>query len=188
MNIFDSTSGFFKSFDYLVLTHNIKVIFGLLTFIFLALAIYSYIRAHLLVQSHRKHHGGHTTRSPEATVPGHEQPTETEQNVNATPHAGAWDDIVRFANSVRESEWKLSIIQADKLVDGVLKEKGFHGETMGERLMMIKPDQLQSLQDLWDAHKLRNLLVHDTQYKVTHEQVLAAIRSFERVLRELGAL
>jgi len=63
---------------------------------------------------------------------------------------------------------------------------GYGGESMGERLMMIKPDELMHLQDLWDAHKLRNLIVHDTSYTITQDQVLTAIHSFEKVLKELG--
>ena len=54
--------------------------------------------------------------------------------------------------------------------------------------MLMAPNQLASLQDLWDAHKLRNLLVHEMNYHMKHEQALAAIRAFERVMRELGAI
>ena len=89
---------------------------------------------------------------------------------------------------MRDADWKLAVIEADKFVDDALKTKGFPGETMGERLMMIKPQELSSLQDLWDAHKLRNLLVHETSYQLRHEQALGAINSFEKVLRELGVV
>lgn len=99
-----------------------------------------------------------------------------------------WDEIRNHVNSFNESEWKLAVIEADKFVDDALKTAGFKGETMGERLMMIKPDQIINLQLLWDAHKLRNLLVHDPNYNVTHRQAILAVEAFGLVLKELGAL
>lgn len=99
-----------------------------------------------------------------------------------------WREIKNHANSFKESEWKFAVIEADKFVDDVLKSAGFRGETMGERLTIIKPDELLNLQYLWDAHKLRNLVAHDPNFRLTHQQVLWAIEAFESVLRELGAL
>lgn len=99
-----------------------------------------------------------------------------------------WQEIRNHVESFKESEWKLAVIEADKLVDDVLKTAGYPGETMGERLTMIKPDQLVNIQHLWDAHKLRNLLVHDANYQLTHKQAIWCIDAFESVLHELGAL
>ena len=169
---------FFKTIDYSGWQYQIKVIFSILTLVMIAFAVYSYIKAHLLIQSHHKHTVGHGKHAA-----SHEEAPPSYNNY--TEH---WENILRYANSTRDSEWKLAIVEADKLVDEVLKERGFPGETMGERLMLMAPNQLASLQDLWDAHKLRNLLVHEMNYQMKHEQALAATRAFERVLRELGAI
>lgn len=99
-----------------------------------------------------------------------------------------WGEIKSHANSFSEAEWKLAVIEADKFVDDALKISGFQGESMGERLMIIQPGQLLSLQELWDAHKLRNLLVHEVKYQLSHRQVVLAVESFEKTLRELGAI
>lgn len=99
-----------------------------------------------------------------------------------------WQEIRNHVQSFKEAEWKLAVIEADKLVDDVLRVAGYPGETMGERLMMIKPDQLVNIQNLWDAHKLRNLLVHDANYQLTHKQAVWCVEAFESVLHELGAL
>lgn len=99
-----------------------------------------------------------------------------------------WDEIKRHTMSFNEVEWKMAVIEADKFVDDALKTGGFPGESMGERLMLIEPGQLLSLQGLWDAHKLRNLVVHDANYRINHRQVILAIEAFETALRELGAL
>jgi hypothetical protein len=152
MNLLADIFEFFKGINYFGWQENIKIIFLALTFIFLFITIYAYIRAHLIMKSHHEHflHEHHEVHEEHGTDEHHVGQHETE-----TVHSEVWDDIVRRANSVRDADWKLAVIEADKFVDEALKAKGFAGETMGERLMIIKPQELSSLQDLWDAHKSR---------------------------------
>ena len=112
-----------------------------------------------------------------------------------TPEAAAgganpsrWQEIMRHLESTREAEWKFSIIEADKLADDTLKKAGFLGDTMGERLLNIDKSQLVSLEGLWEAHKIRNKLVHDTNYFLRYAEARQAIKLYEEALRELGAI
>ena len=107
-------------------------------------------------------------------------------------HGGAlqskWEEIMRHMDSVREAEWKFAIVEADKLVDDILKSSGYLGDTMGERLMNIDKGQLLSLDGLWEAHKIRNKLVHDTNYFLRYAEARRAVMLYEAVLKELDAL
>lgn len=99
-----------------------------------------------------------------------------------------WDEIQRHINSTREAEWKFAVIEADKLTDDLLKGAGFQGDTMGERLMNIQPGQLTTLQTLWEAHKIRNRLVHDANYFLRYTEAKRAVGLYEKTLKELQAL
>ena len=99
-----------------------------------------------------------------------------------------WDEIEKHINSIREAEWKFAVIEADKLVDELLKGAGFHGDTMGDRLMNIQPGQLTTLQGLWEAHKIRNRLVHDVNYFLRYTEAKRAVSLYEKTLKELQAL
>jgi hypothetical protein len=163
---------YFKGPEFVNLTAYLKTISIILTLIFGAVVAVIMIKMSNLIK---------------------EEITEIKAELNppkeaVTPYDNRWQEIKNHVNSFKESEWKLAVIEADKLVDDALKAAGFPGESMGERLMLIKPGQLLNLQYLWDAHKLRNLLVHDANYQVTHRQAIWAVEAFERVLRELGAL
>ena len=94
---------------------------------------------------------------------------------------------MRHIDSPREGEWKFAIIEADKLVDDQLKTR-FAGETMGERLMNIDKTKLLTIDGLWEAHKVRNRLAHDTNYFLRHAEAVRAIRLFEQTLKELEAI
>src|SRR3989344_1135704 len=175
-----------------------RTVFLTLTIVFLAGAVTIFIYAKIVIARwHREHeehlaHKGHGADHPlghDYGSSGQDQQQHHAPSGHESAPAGRaseWEGIVKKSQSIRDSDWKLSVIEADKLVDDVLKEMGYGGESMGERLMMIKPDELMHLQDLWDAHKLRNLIVHDTSYTITQDQVLTAIHSFEKVLKELG--
>ena len=178
---------FFTGDGYMAFASAVKWIFGTLAVIFFGIALYAYLKVHLLIKSHHAHSAGHDTK-PHPVVDDWRQTTTPQQAQPPSDQATQWEEIKRRGDSLREAEWKLAVIEADNLVDEQLKSRGFAGESMGERLMMINPSDLASLQDLWDAHKLRNLLVHDTNYTVRHDQVLSAISSFEKVLKELGAI
>ncbi len=101
--------------------------------------------------------------------------------------ANRWQEIMQHIESIREGEWKFAVIEADKLVDDQLKNL-FPGETMGERLMNIDKTSLLSIDGLWEAHKVRNRLAHESNYFLRHAEAVRAIRLYEQTLKELGVL
>lgn len=109
-------------------------------------------------------------------------PSSATSGVNAR-----WEEVQRHITSTREAEWKFAVIEADKVVDDILKNS-FPGETMGERLMNISPSQLESLNGLWEAHKIRNRLVHDVNYFLRYTEAKRAVILYERTLKELQAI
>ena len=47
--------------------------------------------------------------------------------------------------------------------------------------------QMSSLQDAWDAHRIRNRIAHEgSDFVLTHSLSQEAIVKYERALRELG--
>ncbi len=101
---------------------------------------------------------------------------------------GPWQDILKKLGSDNPSDWNLAVIQADSLVDSILKEMGLMGETMGERMKTLDHSRLASLEDLWEAHRIRNQIVHETDRTATKHKAAYAISLFEKVLKELEYL
>lgn len=101
------------------------------------------------------------------------------------PFREAWRGIVEKATN--EATFALAIINADKLLDSALKKRNFKGETMGERLVFAK-NILSKRQRVWEAHKLRNRLVHEENVKLDRKTTLEALKGFESALKDLGAL
>ena len=82
---------------------------------------------------------------------------------------------------------KLAVIEADKLLDGVMRSLIIPGETMGERLKSAQY-KYKDINKVWPAHKLRNQLVHDSTFEITISQAKRALKDFEAALKTLHVL
>ena len=97
-----------------------------------------------------------------------------------------WLAITQSTGATNES-WQLAIIQADKLLDQALKERGVSGNTLGDRLKNAS-HLLSSVDNVWRAHKLRNRIAHDPDVSVTKRNATDALKIFKRALTDVGAL
>lgn len=99
-----------------------------------------------------------------------------------------WGRIKQRLESGDEANFKIAVIEADKLIDDLLKSMNYPGESMGDRLKLIDQSKLSSIQELWNAHRVRNNIVHNAGFKLSYREAKAAIESYEKVLKEFEAL
>lgn len=98
-----------------------------------------------------------------------------------------WMAIEQSLDKNNEASYHLAIINADKLVDQALKDRGINGNTMGERLKATR-GQLTDRDAIWFSHKLRNRIAHESNVKVNYQQARRALAGFKRALKDLGAI
>jgi len=96
-----------------------------------------------------------------------------------------WEGLLKYASSPDAQQ--LAIIEADKLLDEALKRRHYRGNTMGERLVSAQ-SRLTDNNSVWNAHKLRNRLVHEQNVRLKHNEVDKALRGFKQALKDMGAL
>lgn len=106
----------------------------------------------------------------------------------ASPIGERWQEVVGHLSSPREGDWKLAVIEADKLIDDALRRAGFAGDTFGDRLTNMQPGALQSLDGIWWAHRIRNRLAHEVDYFLRYTEAKQAIAYYEQALNELELL
>jgi hypothetical protein len=101
--------------------------------------------------------------------------------------SGRLNDVLQHIESSNPNDWKLAIIEADIILDDILKQKGYVGASLGERLKSISPNQLNSLNDAWEAHKIRNRIAHDgADFVLTQRLAEETINRYRRVFTEFG--
>jgi len=112
-----------------------------------------------------------------------------DEQFRGVARSGRLQDIYMHADSDNPNDWKLAIIEADIMLDSILKQRGYPGTSLGERLKNISSSQLASLQDAWEAHKIRNRIAHDgADFVLTRRIAQETIMRYQRVFQEFGAL
>lgn len=97
-----------------------------------------------------------------------------------------WQEILEALDSENVNDWKLAIIKADTLLDGLTVRMNVVGENLGERLKNIAKGDLNNLDEAWEAHKVRNQIAHDNDFVLSKYETRRVISLYERVFRELG--
>ncbi len=110
-------------------------------------------------------------------------------HLDSSQYNPVWESIRDRLLSDSHSDWRLAIIEADIYMDRLLDSKGFRGDTLGDKLKNITPDQLASIQVAWEAHKVRNRIAHDgSDFILTMPESRRVLSYFEIVFRDLGAI
>lgn len=100
--------------------------------------------------------------------------------------ARKWNEITTTASRTDQSA-RFAIIEADKLLDYVLKARGYSGDTMGDRLRSANND-FSYTDDVWHAHKLRNKLVHEAEYQIDSRLIHRGVEQFRQALKDMRAI
>ncbi len=106
---------------------------------------------------------------------------------NQDKYRSEWLAIDKQLVKDNEASYHLSILNADKLLDRALKEAGYKGTTMGDRMKSAK-DIWSNANHVWTAHKLRNQIAHETNVKVSYDTTRRALVAFKQALKDVGAI
>lgn len=106
----------------------------------------------------------------------------------AKKHQKEWKKIKERLESNLESEFKIALIEADKLLDKVLIEEGYPGENLDERLEKLNIDILPNLDEVKRVHRIKNDIVHDPSYRLDLAEAKKAIAVYEKALLEFDVL
>jgi len=109
---------------------------------------------------------------------------EKEREREANPR---WHYIQTLIESPNDSDWRVAIIEADLMMEEILREKGITGTTVSELLEGAKDSGYQSIQDAWDAHLVRNEIAHEGSdfplSQVEGRRVIKLVQNFFEELR-----
>jgi len=99
-----------------------------------------------------------------------------------------WKVIQKRMQTGQDSNYKLAVIEADKILDNILESAGFPGKNMGERLQNMTSAHLSNLEDILEAHELRNKIVNNMELELEFSQAEQAIKAYSAALDELEAI
>lgn len=107
----------------------------------------------------------------------------------ATHKNSRWNDVQMHIAENSPTSWRLAIIEADILLEETLSNAGYVGATIGDKLKGANHAAFTSIQDAWEAHKVRNMIAHEGgDFILTKRMAQETIMRYERVFREFGVV
>lgn len=99
-----------------------------------------------------------------------------------------WESVVNRSKINSPESIKASIIDADNLVDDLLQRMRLEGENVAERMEKLSTADFHTFNQLSAAHHVRNRLVHEPGFSVSHEEANKVLENYASFLREIGAI
>lgn len=167
-------------FDFITNPHTwstIGIISALLTVICLFIIIFSLVRMYE-IQIYDKKEIEHEIHKAML------KQKEIERNANPR-----WHYILTLVESPNDSDWRVAIIEADSMMEEILKEKGVSGVTVSELLEGAKSNGYLNIQDAWDAHLVRNKIAHEgSDFPLSQIEARRVIKMFQNFFEELKVI
>ncbi len=98
-----------------------------------------------------------------------------------------WQSVEKHIMSPSSSDWRLAILEADIILDELVRALNPVGDNLGERLKGIARGDFQTLDKAWEAHKIRNAIAHEgANFTLSEHEAKRIIKLFEEVFREFN--
>ncbi len=96
-----------------------------------------------------------------------------------------WKEVSSQAQDEKEAERKLAVIEADDMLNSVLEQMGYEGESLVEKLNGLNEEIIPNLEEVKKAHKVRRDIIYDQSRGLSKEEAVNLISVYEKVFKEL---
>jgi hypothetical protein len=98
-----------------------------------------------------------------------------------------WSKTLSYLFSQHASDWKLAIIEADSMLESLMEQMGFQGETLGEKLKSATQENFQNLTIAWEVHTVRNRIAHEgLAFDLSQHEAKRIIALYEQIFHGYG--
>lgn len=96
-----------------------------------------------------------------------------------------WEKVIILLSSSNQNDWKQAILEADIILGSLLTKIGYKGDGIGEQLKRITKGDLESIDQAWEAHKIRNMIAHDgSGFVLDYHEAKRVINLYKQVFKE----
>lgn len=109
------------------------------------------------------------------------------KTLDVDKYRSKWLSIEQQLKRDEMSSYGMCVLNADKLLDQALQDRGVQGRTLAERMKQYQ-SRWTSANDVWTAHKLRNRIAHEADARVDYDGARRALAAFKQALKDVGAI
>jgi hypothetical protein len=185
--LFNQGYAFFQNLFSHTITSQVKNLFYfiifLLTTFFVFLIAYCIVRV-LEIRKKEKKHLEHEIAEYAYHQAEREKKVQAGEGGSTNPR---WMQTLNYLFSNNSSDWKLAIIESDSMLDELMDQLGFRGESLGEKLKSATQEKFRNLSIAWEVHTIRNRIAHEgLAYEISQHEAKRVIALYEQIFREFG--
>jgi hypothetical protein len=149
-----------------------KVFSTIVSLLLLTGIVYSYIRLSQI----RKEEKEEMDKKTEKSIEGENVELRRDKR---------WDLVLQHINSDSPNDWRQAIIEADTILEDMVFRAGYPGETLGEKMRGIEKSDFNTIDEAWEAHKVRNKIAHEgSQFQISKREALRVVDLYKKVFEE----
>lgn len=150
---------------------------------FLTIICYSIIR---LFEIRKKEHAHLHHEIAEYAHNKREQEKRLREQVGGSKNE-RWGKTLNYLFSQHSSDWKLAIIEADSMLEELMDQMGFKGETLGDKLKSANQQNFSNLTIAWEVHTIRNRIAHEgLAFELSQHEAKRVIALYEQIFHSYG--
>lgn len=182
-SFFSKVGHFFgESVNYGAFGSGIKFIVTIFALFFLTVIAYCAVR---LLEIRKKEHE-HLRHEIEEYA-HHKKEKEQKKSGGGVSDNPQWIKVLEHTFSSSPAEWKMAIIDADIMLENLMDQLGFAGETLGDKLKNADQESFPELTRAWEVHTIRNRIAHEgVAFEVTNHESKRVVAIYEQIFRNYG--
>ena len=94
-----------------------------------------------------------------------------------------WKEILKKVDSGLEKDYKFAILEADEFLKEVLEDADYQGETFEELIKNAGTRMIPNIDDVLQAHKIRDLIVHNVNYMLDLTLAKKMLQDYEKAIK-----
>jgi hypothetical protein len=185
--LFNQSVSFFQglftptnNLDILVIFHGILIF---LAIFFITITCYCFVRM-FEIRKKEKNHLHHEIEEYAHHQREREKNLKQEEEISTNPR---WVKTLNYLLGEHESDWKLAVIEADSMLEELMDQLGFIGETLGDKLKTANQGNFRSLTNAWEVHTIRNRIAHEgASFELSAHEAKRVIALYEQIFRQYG--
>lgn len=160
-----------------------NVIFSVFAVFFVTIILYTAVR---MLEIRKKEHAHLHHEIEEYAHNQAEQEKRLREETGGSKNVH-WSKTLNYLFSQHASDWKLAIIEADTMLEGLMNQLGFFGENLGDRLKVANQENFPQLTTAWEVHTVRNRIAHEgLSFELSHHEAKRIIALYEQIFHAYG--
>lgn len=99
-----------------------------------------------------------------------------------------WKQIQKRLKTGELNQFKLAILETDRILFEVLKMSGYKGKNLDEIFEQITEAQLSNIKEIRLAHRLRHRIATEPDFYLSQNETEMAIEIYKKVFQELNLI